>query len=424
MFEIQFVIDITSKTLDEWTPFSGTETYRADLMTRLETIAGLIAQWKDGAITAEAAGGDLERECQVITSEVQVLAETASAEGLSEETLEAIGAGLNENLADITEELETARPAPDNEEPGMSRKNPYPAGQAVSVANWDIQVLEIKRGEEAWQMIQAANAYNDPAPDGQQYLLVRIKAKNTSTADEERTMNAISFNLTGSNLVQYGYVSVVAPEPVLDAKLFPGGETEGWVPLTAAQGETNLILVFQDLFSFEEDSARFIALDEGASISVPEDLAGIQPGEPCATRETAAPKGGMVVTRDWEVTVLDMKRGEEAWQMIQEGNSYTEAAPEGMEYVLAMVKVRYIGSSNTAEYIGSAAFKSTGSSNNMHDFPWISAPDPALETYLFPGGQAQGWVPLLVEQGETGLILVYDQYMGFDDAQRRYLALE
>ncbi len=422
MFELQFVLDEANKILGEWTPFPGTEIYRPDLVNRLETLTGLIEQWKNGAITAEVAGGEFDRACQGLESEVKKLADVASAEGITEETLDAIGEELNKSLAALTEKLEAARPV--NDEPGMSRKNPYPTSQVVSTPGWDIQVLEIKRGEEAWQMIQAANSFNEPAPEGYEYLLVRVKAKNTSTVDEERSINATAFNLTGSSLVQHGYLSVVAPEPALDAKLFPGGETEGWVPLMAAQGETNLILVFQELFSFEEGSARFIALDEGASISVPKDLVAIEPTELGATRETAAPKGEMVITEDWEVMVLEVKRGEEAWQMIQEENQFTEAAPEGMEYALAMVKVRYIGSSNTAEYVGSAAFKTTGSSNNMHDFPFVSAPSPALETYLFPGGQAQGWIPLLVEKGETDLILVYDPYMGFDDEQRRYLALE
>ena len=421
-FEIQFVLDEANRILSEWTPFPGTETYRPDLANRLETLDGLIEQWKNGAITAEVAGGEFDRACQGLESEVENLAKAASAEGLTEETLDVIGEELDKNMSILIEELEAARPV--NEEPGMSRKNPYPVSQVVSAPDWDIQVLEIKRGEEAWQMIQAANSFNEPPPEGYEYLLIRARVKNTSTVDEEGSIDGTAFTLTGSRLVQYGYLSVVAPEPVLDAKLFPGGETEGWVPLMAAQGETNLILVFQEMFSFKEGSARFIALDEGASLSVPADLAGIQPTELGITRETTAPKGEMVITPDWEVTVLELKRGDEAWQMIQENNQYAEVAPEGMEYALAMVKVHYIGSSATADYIGSGAFKTTGSSNNLHDFPWIPVPNPALETFLFPGGQMQGWVPLQVEKGETGLILVFDPNMGFDDEQRRYLSLE
>ena len=161
----------------------------------------------------------------------------------------------------------------------MSRQNPSPAGSVVAATNWEVQVLEAKRGDEAWQMIQAANQFNEPAPEGMEYLLARIKAKNISTQTDELNISRSDFELTGSSHIEYSAPSIVAPEPVLDAKLFQNGEAEGWVPLIAAKGETNLILIFDEVFSFEEGGLRFVALDEGASVTALAELSRIQPND-------------------------------------------------------------------------------------------------------------------------------------------------
>jgi len=43
---------------------------------------------------------------------------------------------------------------------GLSRSNPFLRTDLVSAPNWDVQVVEVKRGESAWQDIQAANMFN------------------------------------------------------------------------------------------------------------------------------------------------------------------------------------------------------------------------------------------------------------------------
>jgi hypothetical protein len=41
--------------------------------------------------------------------------------------------------------------------------------------------------------------------------------------------------------------SVVESDPVLDARLFPGGKIEGWVMVQAEQGGVGLMAVFEPL---------------------------------------------------------------------------------------------------------------------------------------------------------------------------------
>ena len=117
--------------------------------------------------------------------------------------------------------------------PGMSRSNPFPATELVSAPNWDIQVLEVKRGEEAWKEIQAAYDYNVEAAQGMEYLLVKLHIKSTYADSEEHNINYCDFSATGDRLIQYtcGSAPVFGPEPQLDATLLTGGEADGWVPL-------------------------------------------------------------------------------------------------------------------------------------------------------------------------------------------------
>lgn len=416
---IDLVMGAAEQAIDAWEPDPALAGYYDDLQGSLEMVKGLLGKWQTEALTAEAVQGALVTECQAVDSTAETLLETARAEGITAETLEAIGEELMEQMGSLMEAAQAAQPV--SVEPGQSRKDPFPLGQVVSLPNWDIQVLEIKQGKEAWQLIEAENPYTEPAADGMEYVLVRIKVKNTAAADEERSISSTDFGLTGSKLIQYGSPFVMPPSPALNAKLFPGGEAEGWLVLQAALGETNRMLVFQELVS--SGGPYFFALDEGASLVPASDLTGIQPTEAGLARADAAPFGEAVVSEDWEVAVMEVKRGEEAWQMLLEANSYNDPAPDGMEYVLVRVKSRYIGTAEAAEYISGASFQITGSSNQLNDAAWVVV-QPALDARLFPGGEQQGWVALVAETGETDLILVYEPFMSFDESQRRYLALE
>ena len=78
---------------------------------------------------------------------------------------------------------------------GLSRSNPYPKTEIVTAPNWDIQVLDMVRGDAAWQAIQAANQFNDPAPEGMEYLLVKIHAKCTYADSDTHTIGGGDFDL-------------------------------------------------------------------------------------------------------------------------------------------------------------------------------------------------------------------------------------
>jgi hypothetical protein len=62
-------------------------------------------------------------------------------------------------------------------EMGMSRSNPYPVGEVVHTPYWEFSVLEVVRGIAAWQALITADPDISPAPEGKEYLALRINVK-------------------------------------------------------------------------------------------------------------------------------------------------------------------------------------------------------------------------------------------------------
>ncbi len=104
-------------------------------------------------------------------------------------------------------------------------------------------MIESIRGDDARQMVQAANQFNDPPEKRMKYILVKVWVRNIGTPDSAGNMDGSSFESTSSNNTLYDMPSVVDPEPALDVILFSGGVYEGWITSLAAEGETNLMAV-------------------------------------------------------------------------------------------------------------------------------------------------------------------------------------
>jgi hypothetical protein len=256
-----------------------------------------------------------------------------------------------------------------------------------------------------------------------EYLLVKLYVKSTYADSDEHSISGSDFKVTGDRLIEYFNASVVEPEPVLDVQLFAGGETEGWSAYPIGQGEGNLILIVDELLSFE-NRLRFIALDDGASISIAPELGDIKPTDLGKDRDSPAPYGEKVITEDWEVAILEVVRGDDAWKLVQEANQFNEPPTEGMEYIVVKVQMRYISTVDGSVNIDGSYFKALGSANVLYDWPSVVDPDPALDVTLYPGGRYEGWTVAQVAKGEAGLVLQFEPLLDFSGKNKRFLALE
>jgi hypothetical protein len=217
---------------------------------------------------------------------------------------------------------------------------------------------------------------------------------------------------------------VVAPEPQLDARLFTGGEAEGWAAYLVAQGENNLILVVNETFNFDEGAIRYIALDEGATINISPELSNIKATDLGKERSKAAPRTDKIVTEDWEVSVIEVVRGDEAWKMVREANQFNDPPAEGMEYIVVQIHAHYIGTEDEAENIDVSFFKTTGSAGVLYELPSVVGPDPSLDISVYPDGEYNGWIVVQAAKDESGVVLVFDPLFDFSGKNTRYISLE
>ncbi len=311
-------------------------------------------------------------------------------------------------------------PAAGGEE-GQSRANPVLLGQVGSAPQWDIQVLEVLRGDEAWDALYEANQWNSEPAEGFEYVLVKIAAERTGD-NEAKEIGLIDFDITGAAAVLYESVYLTNPEPELDAELLPGGTTEGWLSFAVWQGEENLILVYNEAWEWE-DKPLYLALEDGATVAMPADFSSDGDAQSGTSRAEPAEFGTLLFEKPWEVQVVDMIRGDEAYDAIMEANQFNDPPRDGYEYLLLKIYVRNLDKVEEATSIDGSMFHVTGDNNVLYRYPYVVEPAPEMEARLYPGGEWTGWLSFEVAIGEENLLLAFGDVFDLDE-KGRFVALE
>jgi hypothetical protein len=197
----------------------------------------------------------------------------------------------------------------------------------------------------------------------------------------------------------------VAPSPRLDSseQIRPGGTVEGWAAYLVGVDERDLLVIAGDSLSGD---ARIIALTPGARLEPDAAAAAVAPNNVGADPREPADVGDVAVSERWEVTVSELLRGALAWERILERYSGADPAPDGMEYVLAYVRVRYLGDGDAPELIAASFFSGLSGAEEL-DQPVVLEPEPELFAKLFPGGGAEGWVAVAVLEGDETARLAF-----------------
>lgn len=285
--------------------------------------------------------------------------------------------------------------------PGSSRRNPLPATtELITLNDWDVVVLEQLRGAEAWEQIRQANNNNQPPDLGEEYLLLKVWLKNNGSDPDEES---VGLHVTGNGLVvHYSFDShVVEPVPQLETYLPGGGESIGWEAYRIREGEGNLLLLVEDIATFDTGSL-YVALSPGAAIEIPAALGSLEKTAVGTSKADPAPFGQIVTLDDWQARVLDVVTGDVAWQRVYEANQFNDPPPAGHAYLLVKLWLRYIGQPEGPHYADAGAFTVVGNSIKQ---PSVVNPEPELRFELFPGGEVEGWLVWLVSaDGATDVV--------------------
>jgi hypothetical protein len=135
---------------------------------------------------------------------------------------------------------------------GYSRSNPASIGKTLPIEfeligdtfTAEITLVEVIRGDDAWDLISAANMFNDPPSSGFDYILARIRFHYLSCVPPTDTeFDWFYFKSVSSQGQTFDEPFEVAPEPNL-TPVYPGATTEGWEVLTAKSDDPAPLLTF------------------------------------------------------------------------------------------------------------------------------------------------------------------------------------
>jgi hypothetical protein len=331
--------------------------------------------------------------------------------GCSSETAPPVTQGSADQVSTVSPTKEGAVPI--TTDPGTSRTTPLPLNTLISIPGWDIQVLEFLRGADALNIINTPERQAQPLPEGQEYALAKIYLKCTAIDDNYHSLGISDIFITGSSNVAYGDMLDGWPQPeFLYEDMYTADELEGWIDAVIPTDEQNLMVAL-NVTQDDVHYTRYIALQDGASISLPSELAALNPNDLGVGYSRPAQAGQTVITPDWEVTLLSSLSGAEADAAMGKGTSDYTPPSEGMEYLLLQVRVNYISTNDVPVWIGGDNFYPIDTANGWRlkvdwIYPYGQTDRVRLGKTLLPGAETEGWVFMTIPSGTSQPVIAFD----------------
>lgn len=139
--------------------------------------------------------------------------------------------------------------------PGYSRSDPAQINTSLTTNfgySWDrtikarVTLLNVQRGESAWNKVKEANMFNEEPEEGKEYLLTKFKFEVLNTSDSKSyELSTYEFEAVSSDGVVYDSSYASAPEPSLSKEIYPGGSHKGWVVFEVNKNDSEPLVVFK-----------------------------------------------------------------------------------------------------------------------------------------------------------------------------------
>ncbi len=105
---------------------------------------------------------------------------------------------------------------------------------------------------------------------------------------------------------------------------------------------------------------------------------------------------------DVRVTVVQVRRAAEAWDLIHKASAANKPAAAGFDYVLALVKFEYRAREGTLPgklyELKADEFSAASAEGRWYDIPSVALPGPTLKPKFASGEFSEGWTVFLVPQ--------------------------
>jgi hypothetical protein len=106
----------------------------------------------------------------------------------------------------------------------------------ASMHTIEVTVKEFYRGDEAWKLLQEADASNQPPPEGYDYIVVKIGLNFWAAAATTRWFLLFEYIIERTQWKAYNAdgtvyepADVMPPEPIMRYHMVAGDKREGWM---------------------------------------------------------------------------------------------------------------------------------------------------------------------------------------------------
>jgi len=112
------------------------------------------------------------------------------------------------------------------------------------------------------------------------------------------------------------------------------------------------------------------------------------------------------------ITLTDLIRGSQAWQLIYDANMFNDPPEPGFEYILAKVQFEYLAgpTPDTTFDVSPVWFDAISSTGQEYDFVSTVLPDPSIRTSLYPGASHEGWTAFHVAIDDANPLMTIGRY--------------
>ena len=110
-----------------------------------------------------------------------------------------------------------------------------------------VTVLEVVRGENAWELLKQADPASVESGAGMDYLLARIKFEyyaRGAPGDCCHELTGAQFVAYSANGIEYPSVALTPPAPELKGRACAGSNFEGWVVFRISVNDTKPLAMF------------------------------------------------------------------------------------------------------------------------------------------------------------------------------------
>lgn len=141
----------------------------------------------------------------------------------------------------------------------------YDGGYYMNTAVTDLTVVEVVRGDQAWQKVYQWNSYNKKPASDEEYVLVKVRAQAVAAQSGERAeVYDYDFSFVSKEGAEYEYAYAAGIDSELNA-VYEGASVEGYVVGLIKKNDQPLLVYLKDAENplwFDLNSRAPVRIDE------------------------------------------------------------------------------------------------------------------------------------------------------------------